>query len=459
MKKYIVLAIVVVVIYFTQSFFLETGGVGADSLSYFGIASDLPELKTNLFPLGYPVLIRIYHFIFQDYFWAGLMLDISFVVAILLFSCFRKFYFRETVLLFSGKTFFFTLNNIMSESAFVFLLYFLFYFFHQRLNGNIKSRNFIFFTSSLLILMFTMRYSGIFIYLGVAVFWLMMVLKKKMFPAKADIFRVLLVSGIGIAVYLGFNYFFYGSFTGENLRGTRGQYYIVYILRDILGVTNVVDPFILIKPASNSWGSIGFQIVLMIFDLLLLRYFIRLVKKKKKSLQLQFHYLFWIIAGVYSIMLFVSGYFQQIEEMDTRMLAAANLCLFFSFLIIYFKDLKSDTVIFRLGCLSLLFLTMYNLKMPANYFRNRKQIEAQMPKFSSKKYLFNDEREDQGNLTTYYIPVIKKTFQYRHTNNQKGTIKHSIAGTINPQIKWLKYDTIKDKSQILYTSELVLKKE
>lgn len=105
----------------------------------------------------------------------------------------------------------------------------------------------------------------------------------------------------------------------------------------------------------------------------------------------------------------------------------------------------------------LIFLTAYSLKTPVNYFKNRKQIEAQMPKFSHKKYLYNNEKGGKEALTTYHIPIVNKTFQYKHTNNQAGDVKHSIAGTINPQIKWLKYDTIKKKSEVLYSSELKLK--
>ena len=141
MRKYIVLAVITVIIYFCQSFFYATGGIGADSLSYFGIASDLPKLETNLFPLGFPLLIKFFHWIFQDYFWVGKMLNISMVIIILLFSYFRNFYFRETVLLFTGKTLFFALNYVVSEGPFVFLLYFLIYFFHERFRQvNIRNR-------------------------------------------------------------------------------------------------------------------------------------------------------------------------------------------------------------------------------------------------------------------------------------------------------------------------------
>lgn len=455
MRKYVFLAVAVIVIYFFQSFFLPTGGIGADSLSYFGIASDLPEFKTNLFPLGFPVLIKIFHFVFQDYFWAGKMLNISMVIIILVFSYVKKFYFRETVLLFAAKTFFFAFNLVISEGPFLFLLYFLFYLFHERFQEKISSTRFVFCASAILILLFAVRYSGIYIYLGTGIFWLWMLFRRRLFEFQKDILKVLVFSGAGILAYLAFNYLMYGSFTGEHLRGAPAQIYPVYVLRNILAMVNVIDPFIGIKPASNSIISIAFQVGLMLIDLLLLRYFVKLVKRKKDNLQMEFHYLLWIIAGIYTVTMFISGFYQQIEELNVRMLAAANFCIAFSFLIIYFKDLKKDKFIFRTAVFFLIFLTAYSLKSPENYLKNKRIIELQMPAFKNRKYLFDDEKQVK-NVTVYHIPVLNRSFTYQHTNKQEGEWKQSIGGTVNPQIKWLKYDTIKDKTQVLYTSELNL---
>lgn len=456
MKKYVVLAVAIVLIYFFQSFFLAAGGIGADSLSYFGIASDLPRPETNLFPLGFPVLVQLFHWIFQDYFWAAKLLNISMVIGILVFSWFKRFYFKETVLLFTGKTVFFVLNIVNSEGPFIFLLYFLLYFLHERFRGKMKAETFIMGSSLLMIAMFSVRYSAIYIYLGIGVFWMVKMMKGNHTPYKNDLFKFLMLSGAGIAGYLGFNYTTFGSFTGENLRGAPAQYQFIYLFRDFLGMTNVIDPFIGLKPASNSIGSMTFQVLVMVLDVGLLFYFIKLYKRKKASLARDFHHLLWIIGGVYTVTLFISGLFQQIEEMNVRMLAAANFCLFFSFLLIYFKDLNSDKMIFRVGCFLLIFLTAYSLKMPENYLENKREIARQMPKFKYKKFIFDDEKERKL-VTTYEIPILKTTFQYSHTNAQQGTIKQSIAGTVNPQIKWLKYDTISDKSQVLYTSQLRLK--
>lgn len=456
MKKYIYLAVVIVIVYCFYSFLLAAGGIGADSLSYFGIASDLPKLITNLFPVGFPALIKLFHFVLPDYFWASKMLNVLMVIFILLFSYFKQFHFKETVLLFTGKSIFFALTLVTSEGPFLFLLYFLVYLFYQKFQGKIKSRNFICFASVIMVLLFTVRYSGIYIYLGIAVFWMFVVLKRKTFAPKTDLLKFLIFSGIGIGGYLSFNFFTFGSFTGEHLRGAPTQYYPVYIFRDILGMTNVVDPFIGLKPSSNSFASLAFQVFVMLLDFVLLGYLIRLYRTKKNLITTEFHHLLWFIAGVYTITLFVSGLFQQIEEMNVRMLAAANFCLFFSFLLIYFEGLKSDKTIFRLGCFFLGFLTLYGLKTPENYLNNKNQVEQQMPKFSAKQYLYDNE-QNQKIITTYNVPVLKKSFKYQHTNSQKGFIKQSIAGTVNPKIKWLKYDTIPDKSSILYTSELILK--
>ena len=455
MTKYIFLAVATTVIYFFQSFFLPTGGIGADSLSYFGIASDLPQLKTNLFPLGFPVLINSLHRLFQDYFWASKILNISMVIIILVFSFLKGFYFRETVILFAGKTFFFVFNLVVSEGPFIFVLYFLFYFIHERFYSKIGSKSFVILASVLLVLLFTVRYSGIYVYMGVGIFWLLMCLKRFNFPARKDFLWVLMISGTGILGYLVFNYLILGSFTGEHLRGAPAQVYPLYVIRNIFAMVNVINPFIGIKPASNSFISIAFQLGLMVFDLFLLQYFIKWAKRKRNGIQIEFHYLLWIIAAIYTVAMFISGFYQQIEEMNVRMLAAANFCIAFSFLIIYFKDLKKDKFIFRTAVFFLIFLTAYSLKSPENYLKNKRIIELQMPEFKNRKYLFDDEKEVK-NVTVYHIPVLNRSFTYQHTNKQKGEWKQSIGGTVNPQIKWLKYDTIKDKKQVLYTSELNL---
>lgn len=452
------LAATVALVNFMQSFFLPSGGVYADGLSYFEIASDLPDPVTNLFPLGYPVMLRMFYEIFGDYFWAFKFLNLFMIVAILLFSYFKRFYFKETVLLLAGKTFLTIFSVAISESVFLFLLYFLWYYLYKIVTETSTPYKNIIATSVLIVAMFVVRYSGIYIYLGIVLFSILFFFRFREKGNFKNLMVVILLSGLGIAGYLLFNLKVFGSFTGEDLRGDPYEILPVDVLRNLLGTVNAVNPFFGLKPASNSFASLAFQFLEMAADILIFIFAFRYFKKAGNTQAYPFHLMLWTVSIIYAVSLLVSGWFQQIEEMNTRMMAATNVCLFFSFLMLYFKNHSSDKLIFRTTCFFLFFTVAYAVKNPENYFKNRKQIEIQKPEFTGKKYIYNDEKEEMK-VTTYYIPVLKKTFQYRHTNNQQGSTKQYITGTINPKIKWLKNDTVKNKSKVLYTSGLVLKTE
>lgn len=453
MFKYKILAVIIVIVYFLQPFFFSNGGIGADSLSYFGIAADLPNPETNLFPLGYPILLRVLYNVVHDWFWASKILNVLFVIGILSFSYFRKFYFRETVLLFTGKTCFFVFLQAMSEGPFIFLLYFLFYFLHQIFAKKNRGFQNAVMASIILIVMFSVRYSGIYIYASFLLFFVLMFFKIR----KAFYFKPLMLfgvlSGTGIFSYLLFNYLVFGTFTGENLRGVSMTNLPIDIIRSVLGVINVVDPFIGIKPSSVSFASMAFQFLVFLVDIVIFAYLLQFFRKAKNDSLYYFHLLLWLMSCIYAFALLISGWFQQIEEMNVRMMAAANICLFFSFLILYFKNVNSDKYLWRISCFFFVFLAAYNLKDADNYLKNKSKIEPQMVKFKDKKYLYNNEKHIET-ITSYQILGIDKVFYYKHTNKQKGTIKENIVGTLNPKIKWLMNDSVQDKSKVLYTSQI-----
>ena len=456
MKKYKIAAMIIVLIYFFQTFFTSLGGIGADSLSYFGIAADLPKPETNLFPMGYPILVRLVYNVLHDYFWASKILNLLFTVIILLFSYYKNFYFRETVLLFMGKTFFTVFIGAASETLFLFLMYFLFFLFHQLLSKKDNLYSYAVAISLCLIGLFITRYSGIYIYVSVVVFCGVMFFKIRDRIYFKPLILMVFLSGIGIGSYLLFNVMHFGDYTGERLRGKPSSMDVIYIVRDVFGVMNSIDPYIGIKPASNSLASLLFQFLVFVIDVFIFFFFLKYFKKGKESSLYYFHILLWVMAGVSGISVLVSGWFQQIEEMGVRLMAASNFCLFFSFLILYFQNQLSDKWIWRVSCFFLIFLICYSLKDPGNYLENKKQIEPQMAKFKNKKYLYNNEK-NKITVTTYYFPVIDKKFDYKHTNSQKGSLKEGVAGTVNPKIKWLMNDTVRDKTKVLYTSQLRFK--
>lgn len=454
--KYKILALILILFYFIQSFFIASGGVGADSLSYFGMASDLPQIKTNLFPIAYPFLIKILQLVIGDYYWAAKILNTLFIVLILSFSYFKKFYFKETVLLFTGKTLFFVYCGILSEGLFIFLLYFLLYFLYNILvlkSADIKN----YFACGLLLVLLVMtRYSGIYIYLSLLSFITYVFIKYRNIHFLKVVFISFVLGGIGVLFYLLSHYYYFGNLTGEHLRGRPSDGSVVNIIRNILGYFNVINPYLGIKPSSMSWLSLAVQFGVFIGDIIFLIILFYLFKNYKNS-PLQFFYLVaFNIIMVYSTAVLISGYFQQIEEMNVRMMAASNFCLFFIFLIRYFEEGRNEKLLFKISCSFFLFILLYSIKMPSNFYANRNQIEKQMPQHIHKKYLYNNEK-DITKITQYHLPIIDKKISYNHTQMQIGELKQNLAGSLNPQIKWTLVDTIKNKKQVLYTSELILK--
>ncbi len=453
--KYKILAVIVIVVYFLQTFFVSFGGIGADSLSYFGIAADLPDLKTNLFPLGYPILLKTMFYFTQDYFWASKILNTIFGILILAFSYSKKFYFRETVLLLAAKTFYFAFFGAMSEGPFIFFMYFLLYFLHQLMHNKSGYSNALL-ASFMLFFMFTCRYSAIYVYLGITLFFVLTISKMRSKGYFLPFLLFLCVSGVAIGSYLIFNYMYFGSFTGEVIRGSENDLSMTQTFRNVVGMFNAIDPYIGLKPKSDSFGSLAFQLILFLIDIAILRFIIIYFRKAKNTENYYFHLLLWVVSLFYAVAIFFSFRFQQIEELGIRLMLVSNICLFFSFLILYFKNTTSDIIVWNTSCLFFIFLVLYGLKDPGNYLKNKREIEPQMAQFANKEYLFNNETHIIQ-VTNYQLPFSNKSFQYTHTNNQIGKLKESYAGTINPKIKWLKQDTVQDKSKVLYTSQLRLK--
>jgi hypothetical protein len=193
----------------------------------------------------------------------------------------KRFYFRETVLLFTGKTFLFVFSIAISEGLFVFLLYFLLYYLYQILAEARHSYKDVFAAAFIMLIMFTVRYSGIYVYLSLLIFAAFFFFNNKDKLKQKQILMVLVLSGLGIAGYLLFNLKTFGSFTGENLRGKPEEILPIYVLRDLLGTANAVNPYIGLKPSSNSIASLAFQFFILLIDVLVLFIFLDILKKLK----------------------------------------------------------------------------------------------------------------------------------------------------------------------------------
>ena len=153
--------------------FRSDGGINLDTLFYVRQAIDLPKIESNLFPLGYPALLRLVHFFCCDYFWAGKILNGFCLFAILAFSWQRNFYFRETSILLCTKAGIGLLPFSFSEIPFLTLLYFLIFLLHSYFQ-NRPVKGWLFWMLLVFSGLILLRHRGLFLYPAFGLAWLLL---------------------------------------------------------------------------------------------------------------------------------------------------------------------------------------------------------------------------------------------------------------------------------------------
>lgn len=454
-KKYLFLYFAILFGVIITPFFIPYGGIVADTLSYIKIANDIPNIKSGLFPLGYPSLLRFFYIFTNDFYFSGRIISVLIIAFIGVFSYFKKFYFKETVILLATKIFIVCVYNLISEGLFLCVLYFLFYYINCLFTDKKKGFAFVLPVSLLLVTLFLIRYSGIFIYLSVIIFFLLNFRKTEFVNFKKDILSTIILSGVLISIYMIFNYFNFGGIMGENERFAVDKSNIsLDIIRNFLGVINLANPIFGIKPAHFTSITIVLEAVLFILNLIFIGLIFNILKKEKpwKS---NLTIVFLLISSVtYLVFVILSKFFQGIEELNTRMLSATSFCLYFAVLIIYFKSNFNKKYIFYLAVFSLVFNVIYTVKEPKNFLERKAEVEKQIEKLKGKKYYFDDHKNVENSRSEYHIPIINKTFFYEHNNQQKSFIDGNIIMAKKPEISLLLKDTVQNKKTIIFSSDI-----
>lgn len=438
---------------------IPAGGITADSISYFRLANDLPHAKWSLFPLGYPLLLKVFHLFTNDFFWSSRILNCLLYTSIALFAYWRKFYFKETVILLTTKIFFFSFFNAISEGLWLAVFYLLIYYLNGFFSGKIKGSSFIIPAACCLIFSFVVRYSSIYIGVAMGLFYLIFYYKQRneINFWKHDFFKFLLVSCLGIVAYCMFNYFSFGDFMGERYRNAPPTLVWENIIRNIASVFNSFNPILGIKLNGNSTLIVVIELFLGVINISFIYLFYKVWRDYFKNNKGYFHLLLILCGLVYTGFLFVTQFYQGIEELNMRMLAESSFFYFISVIILYYKNLKFEKIIFCLAIISLLFNSLYVLKIPSDYLKRKSEVENFISHFKDKEY-FYDDLVNEGKVVKYKLPLVNKDIEYKHVNQQDGYIDGNILMAKNPKIEWIVEDTVKDKSRVVYASDLTKKK-
>lgn len=330
-----------------------------DSQSYIEIAKNLPVINNSLFPILYPIVLRILNFFTTDYFIAYKLLNFFVILFIIVFVKIKNFYWKEiwTILTFAS------FQNIYcyawSEMLILLLIVALCYINKSLLLSNQNNKFFIIQSVFILTLMFLTKYSSIFFafsYLGYSIYLFLIKDKKK----SLLYFKTFLLVNLLFTIYLFINKYNTGMFTGPRGNVFYEMSFVRYILLSAINIP------ISLTPASLSFIKILYQPTFLysysflwkippILSSVILIYL--LYKSLKLKLIINSKYLMFLLFCSFSFLLFsfISAYYTKIDVLSSRLLL--GFYSFFLIGIIHFLKLNK----IKLSDISLLAIGMYSI--------------------------------------------------------------------------------------------------
>ncbi|MFC6267797.1 hypothetical protein [Frigoriflavimonas asaccharolytica] len=404
----------------------EKGRVNPDSIRYMRQANIFPVIDNTTAPLGYPLMIKFFTFFNFDEFWSSKIVAILSYLFIIYFSYKKKFYFRESILLGALFSFVSVFSYTMSEPFILPFVFLFLYYGAEIIDGKIKHWKAIFLLAVLLILMYNIRYSSLFIMMGCAGFGIIFYKKKYA--------RYFLISGVlGVLFMLGYQQFFIKYFNES--------YYDVFLqiglhptsklLKELFfGLCTTFNPFIHIANPAGGFINYGIYGIGLLNILLIIYLLLKNKLSDKENL-----FLIFGLSGIFGS--FFIQYFYSVNPIDYRLLAPFS----FPIWLLYFKKLHSNFGNFPYGIATLSLLVGFTFTMLSrgNYLENRKQMKNflvkeklidQPLKFYMKDELLDLSSMQLAELISTINPVIYVTFKPKDSLQKSTLTNYKIRSKI-----------------------------
>lgn len=406
----------------------EKGRVNPDSIRYMRQAHLLPIIDNTTAPLGYPFSIKILTYIGLDEFWSSKLIGILAFTIMLIFSYRKRFYFKEVVATSALFSFVSIFSYTMSEALTLPFVFFLIYLSKEIIDGKLSSTKAIIGLSILLIILYNIRYSALFIMATVGWFGLLNI--KKYY---GKYFIISAIVGIAFIIFFKFFYIDYfnknyvDSFLNIGLKPTSQL-----LIECFQGLTTSFNPFVHI--ADPNGGKINFFIYgIGLANIIVLS--ILIIKNKLTDIQ---KLMIWIsIIGI-TCSYFVQ-YFYSVNAIDYRLLSPFILPIWLVYFQLLFKNFGSLT--FCIPILSLITGFAFTWLSKGNYLENRKEIQQflhneNLEKEPIKFYL--KAESDMANIRSVEIistvnPDIRITFDPKDTLRPKVLTPYKVDQKLNLQ--------------------------
>jgi hypothetical protein len=414
--------------------FRSDGGINLDTLFYVRQAIDLPKIESNLFPLGYPALLRAVHFFCGDYFWSGKILNGICLLAILAFSWHKNFYFRETCILLCTKAGIGLLPFSFSEVPFLTLLYFLIFLLHSY-SQNRPIKGWLFWMLLVFSGLILIRHSAIFLLPAFGFVGLILFVKKGKAAFGEDKlwYWFLVLAAALLTIYLAWNFKSFGSLFGENLRGApeamSHSEWMNHIFLNFKGLMGAANPFFTLVFQHGDLGLIGWLVMLP--DLFFAGLMFWLFWKGATG---EFAKMLLVFSISFLALMFLASLKAGIEVLNTRLLAPGLWLLYFAFLISFSSKIKSR-ILFSLAFFSLVINLALLLKTPASYLKIRERARLDLARKPEAKYFLVDK--DHLPLSSYPIPFTGKVLKYQHPVLAQSYINRHALMMLRPELQEL----------------------
>lgn len=189
----------------------SSGNLTPDALEYIKQAKFFWSYKAN-FPLFYPSVIKVFNFFVGNLFITSKIINVLTFLATIYFSYQKRFYFRETVLLFSFYPFINFYSTSLSEPLFFFLNYLMIYYAHQIIHQDFRKVYFIWLPIICFLIVAT-RFSGIFTVFPTLLFIYLSHFRSQKLRQK--ILQLVITSSLATLSYLFINKIYCGYFLGK----------------------------------------------------------------------------------------------------------------------------------------------------------------------------------------------------------------------------------------------------
>lgn len=392
-----------------RTFTVEHLGIlNSDPISYFTNAYLLPNYNRSLFPVGYSVLLRIGNVFFENYLLTSKVIAILGYCFIVLFSYFKNFLFRETVVTMCFAGILSVFSTSISETVFLPFLYYYFYLRYQEIEKQ-KKVHFLPILISFTCLLF-IRYFAIFIIPAEILFLLVLYWKNRSVRNTKIQRQFLLVASLFFGVFLlfGFNYYFTGSFMGENVRNQL----LRPLAETLKGALLFFNPFMEQKDSTNMYTFfISYGVPIMVILGIFFIFY-----KKRNHLTLFMSYTL-IISGILIFFLYVSALITNLQVISYRLQSPITLVFFVGTLHFFRNQKYFNQMLFIIPIFSLFFFNFYTQKNRFNYQETINYYQQKIPKIAHCEEVILQTPEKNPNKTlNQRLALTYLLFEYRIQN-------------------------------------------